>query len=80
MGALIVAPGGGGGGGGRGGGFDSGPGGGGGGGGRGGGFDSGPGVVWRSQPLAKNVGSGTDSVLDLSVSQCTLQANQIQTS
>ena len=38
------------------------------------------GIVWHSQPLAKNVGSGTDSVLDLSVSQCTLRANQIQTS
>ena len=22
-------------------------------------------IVWRSQPLAKNVGSGTDSVMDL---------------
>ena len=37
-------------------------------------------LVWHSQPLAKNVGSGTDSVLDLSVSQCALQANQIQSS
>ena len=36
------------------------------------------GLVWGTPPLALNGGSGTDAVMILSVSQCTLRANQIQ--
>jgi len=35
-------------------------------------------VVWGTTPLALNGGSGADAVMILSVSQCTLRANQIQ--
>ena len=35
-------------------------------------------LVWGTPPLALNGGSGTDAVIILSVSQCTLRANQIQ--
>ena len=36
-------------------------------------------LVWGTPPLALNGGSGTDAVMILSVSQCTLRANQVQT-